>query len=343
MLGALWGTRHADHPEPTRSETRLLALAAAQVGLAIGRERFRQQALVAEVARRDAALKSALVDSVSHDLRTPLAGIRAAAGTLADPAYERSPDEVRATATLIEDETKRLDRMVGGLLDLSRIQAGEIKPDREALDVEDAVRTVLVRMATVVGPRRVEVDIERDLPPVAGDAAFVDQCLANLVENVARHTPETATASIRAHPYDDGGPAGVEIEVEDDGPGVDAEATRHLFERFYRGRASRSRDGRHGNRARDRARADRGDGRDRVGGTRLGRRPADQPPPAVDAAARGGSRRAVSDGPHLLYVEDEAGVREPTASSLREHGFRVTPAGTGRRRGSPPGRPIAPT
>ena len=240
VLGALWGRATPISRSRSRSETRLLALAAAQVGLAIGRERFRQQALVAEVARRDAALKSALVDSVSHDLRTPLAGIRAAAGTLADPAYERTPDEVRATATLIEDETKRLDRMVGGLLDLSRIQAGEIKPDREALDVEDAVRTVLVRMATVVGPRRVEVDIERDLPPVAGDAAFVDQCLANLVENVARHTPETATAWIRAHPFDDGGPVGVEIEVEDDGPGVDAEATRHLFERFYRGRAARS-------------------------------------------------------------------------------------------------------
>ena len=238
-VGALWGTRAADRPEPSRGETRLLALAAAQVGLAVGRERLRQQALAAEVARRDAALKSALVDSVSHDLRTPLAGIRAAAGTLADPARERTPEEVRATATLIEDETKRLDRMVGGLLDLSRIQAGEIKPDREALDVEDAVRSVLVRMAPVVGPRHVKVDIQRDLPPVAGDAAFVDQCLANLVENVARHTPETATAWIRAHPFDDGGPLEVEIEVEDDGPGVDAEAARHLFERFYRGRAAR--------------------------------------------------------------------------------------------------------
>ena len=237
-VGALWATRAPDRAEPSRAETRLLALAAAQVGLAVGRERLRQQGLVAEVARRDAALKSALVDSVSHDLRTPLAGIRAAAGTLADPAHERSPEEVRATATRIEDETKRLDRMVGGLLDLSRIQAGEIRPDREALDVEDAVRSVLVRMAPVVGPRHVEVEIDRNLPPVAGDAAFVDQCLANLVENVARHTPETATAWIRAHPVDDGGPLGVEIEVEDDGPGVDAEAARHLFERFYRARST---------------------------------------------------------------------------------------------------------
>ncbi len=239
VVGALWGTRHPDRPEPTRSETRLLALAAGQVGLSVGRERLRQQALAAEVARRDAALKSALVDSVSHDLRTPLAGIRAAAGTLADPAKERSPDEVRATASVIEEETKRLDRMVGGLLDLSRLQAGELRPDREALDVEDAVRSVLVRLAPVVGPRRVEVDIAGDLPPIAGDAAFVDQCLANLVENVARHTPETATAWIRAREVDDAGPPEVEIEVEDDGPGVDAEAARHLFERFYRVRSAR--------------------------------------------------------------------------------------------------------
>ena len=75
-------------------------------------------------------------------------------------------------------------------------------------------------MAPVVGPRHVEVDIERDLPPVAGDAAFVDQCLANLVENVARHTPETATPGSGPIALDDGGPLGVEIEVEDDGPGV---------------------------------------------------------------------------------------------------------------------------
>ncbi|HEY6569592.1 MAG TPA: ATP-binding protein [Candidatus Limnocylindrales bacterium] len=238
-VGALWAIRPSVRPEPSRAETRLLALAAAQVGLTVGRERLRQQALAAEVARRDAALKSALVDSVSHDLRTPLAGIRAAAGTLADPAHERSPEEVRATASRIEEETKRLDRMVGGLLDLSRLQAGAIRPDREALDVEDAVRTVLVRLAPVVGSRRVEVDIDADLPPVAGDAAFVDQCLANLVENVARHTPETATAWIRAHELAGHGPLKIEIEVEDDGPGVDAEAARHLFERFYRVRAAR--------------------------------------------------------------------------------------------------------
>ena len=153
---------------------------------------------------------------------------------------------------------------------------------------------MLVRLAPVVGPRHVEVDIAGDLPPIAGDAAFVDQCLANLVENVARHTPETATAWIRAHELDDDGPPGVEIEVEDDGPGVDAEAARHLFERFYRVRSGTTGGKRHGHRTDDRARPHRGDGRDGLGGAGLGRRAADLAPAARDAAARRGRRDAVS-------------------------------------------------
>lgn len=251
-VGTLWATRSAEHPDPSREETRLLALAADQLGMAIQRERLRDQAVAAEVARRDDALKTALLDSVSHDLRTPLAGIRAAAGTLADPAQERGPAEVRATAALIEVETQRLDRLVGGLLDLSRIQAGSIRPHLEALDVEGVVRAVLQRLRPLLGERRVEVDVPADLPPLAGDALFVDQCLANLVENVARHTPPTASLAIRARPLPtapaepaaDAGAVStprIEISVEDDGPGVDPEAARRLFDRFYRaGAAGRS-------------------------------------------------------------------------------------------------------
>ena len=197
-------------PSRRARETRLLALAAAQVGAgrrpgaaapAGPRRRGRPPRRGAEERARRLR-----VPRPAHAARRHSRRRRHARGSRATSA---SPEEVRATATLIEDETKRLDRMVGGLLDLSRIQAGEIKPDREALDVEDAVRTRARRgWRPVVGPRHVEVDIQRDLPPVAGDAAFVDQCLANLVENVARHTPETATAWIRAHPLDDGGPLG---------------------------------------------------------------------------------------------------------------------------------------
>jgi len=184
------------------------------------------------------------VDSVSHDLRTPLAGIRAAAGTLADPAQVRKPEEVRATAEIIEAETQRLDRLVGGLLDLSRIQAGSIRPNLEALDVEGVVRPVLERLAPLLGRREVTVDVPANLPPLAGDAVFVDQCLANLVENVARHTPPTAAVSIRARLADAGGsPPMIEIDVDDSGPGVDAEVARHLFDRFYRAGAAAGSDG----------------------------------------------------------------------------------------------------
>jgi len=232
-VGTLWATRPADRPDPSREETRLLALAADQLGLAIGRERLREQAVAAEVARRDDALKTALVDSVSHDLRTPLAGIRAAAGTLGDPGQVRTPDEVRQTASLIESETQRLDRLVSGLLDLSRIQAGSIRPSPEALDVEGVVRPVLERLRPLLGDRRVEVDVPPDLPPLAGDAVFVDQCLANLVENVARHTPPDTALAVRARLLPDGEPR-IELVVEDEGPGVDPDVARHLFDRFYR-------------------------------------------------------------------------------------------------------------
>ena len=284
-VGALWGTRAADRPEPSHGETRLLALAAAQVGLAVGRERLRQQALAAEVARRDAALKSALVDSVSHDLRTPLAGIRAAAGTLADPEHERTPEEVRATATLIEDETKRLDRMVGGLLDLSRIQAGEIKPDREALDVEDAVRSVLVRMAA--GRRAAARRGRHPARPAAGRRR-------RRVRGPVSRQPRRERRPAHARDGD---------RVD---PGLSARR-RRAARRGDRGRGRRAgrrrggraapvrallpgsrgaaRDERDGHRAGDRPRPDRGDGRDGVRGTRVGRRAADPHAAAGDAAA----------------------------------------------------------
>jgi two-component system sensor histidine kinase KdpD len=233
-FGSLWASRPAETGPPDRVETRLLALAADQVALAVQRDSLRSQAVEAEVARRDAALKSALVDSVSHDLRTPLAGIRAAAGSIADPDTDRTPEEVRATATAIEGEAIRLDRMVGALLDLSRIQAGAIRPRREALDVEDAAGAVIERLRPLLGDRVVAVVYGEDLPPVEADPTFLDQCLANLVENATRHTPPTSTVSLRAASEGDR----IVIEVEDDGPGVADEVAGRLFDRFYRGAAT---------------------------------------------------------------------------------------------------------
>ena len=188
-------------------------------------------------------------------------------------------------------------------------------------------RSVLVRMAPVVGPRHVEVDIQRDLPPVAGDAAFVDQCLANL----SRTSPGTRP---RRRPRGSG-------PIRSTTAGRSAwrsrsRTTGRASTRRPRGTCSSAstgsrgaaRDERDGHRARDRPRPDRGDGRDGVRGARVGRRAADPPAAAGDAAARPRIPARRDQRPHVLYVEDEAAVREPTASSLREHGFRVTTAAT---------------
>ena len=122
-------------PAPTGSldaeATRLLSLAADQLALGLRRDRLRGEATSAEIARRSDALKSALLDSVSHDLRTPLASIRATAGNLADPDLDWSTDEVRRAAETIDAEAQRLDRFVRAVLDLSRIESGALRPDLE--------------------------------------------------------------------------------------------------------------------------------------------------------------------------------------------------------------------
>jgi two-component system sensor histidine kinase KdpD len=230
VLGALWARRDRQDGPPTPEETRLLALAADQVALALRREALAREATLAEVARQSDLLKTALLDSVSHDLRTPLASIRAAAGFLMDPAVELPPEERRATAAAIDLEAQRLGRFVHDMLDLSRIEAGALRPDMEVLDVEDVVEPVVTRLRAVLDGRDLELDIPRDLPPILADAVFADEILANLLDNAARYAPPPAP--IRIAGRCDGG--AVELLVEDGGPGVPSELVPRLFERFYR-------------------------------------------------------------------------------------------------------------
>jgi two-component system sensor histidine kinase KdpD len=184
-----------------------------------------------EVARRSDALKSALLDSVSHDLRTPLASIRAAAGSLMDPAVHWSAEEERSTAASIDREAERLNRLVSNILDLSRIEAGGLVAQHSAFPLEDLVPDVLERLAPVLGTRPIEVRIPAGLPPVDVDEVFIDQVLTNLLENAARYAGPTATLRISAHQL---GPGRIGLTIEDSGPGVPADALTHLFEKFYR-------------------------------------------------------------------------------------------------------------
>lgn len=215
---------------PSPSTTRLLALAADQLALAVRRDDLRRAATEAEIARRSDALKTALLDAVSHDLRTPLASIRAAAGTLIDPDVPLSAESSRATALSIDLEAERLDRLVREVLDLSRIEAGVLRPELEALDLPDIVEPIVDRFRPLLGERPVTVALPDDLPPVRADAVLVDGLVSNLLENVARHAPPPAALEVRAWLGD----GSIELTVDDAGPGVPAPAMGRLFEKFHR-------------------------------------------------------------------------------------------------------------
>lgn len=229
-LGSVWALRPRQRGDPDRSQTRLMAAAADQLAGSIARDRLAARAREAEIARRSEAVKTALLDSVSHDLRTPLASIRAAAGSLMDPQVTWDPETGRQTAAAIDREAERLNRLVSNLLDMSRIEAGGLRPSLRPHVLADLVDLTVARLRPLVGPRSIEVRVPDDLPPVMVDDVFVDQVLTNLLENVGRYTPATSRVAISAA----GRGEHVLLTVADDGPGVPTDALPHLFSKFYR-------------------------------------------------------------------------------------------------------------
>jgi two-component system sensor histidine kinase KdpD len=226
-LGSLWAARIQGRAEPARAETRILSAAADQIGQAVVRDRLAREATSAEIARESEALKSALLDSVSHDLRTPLATIRAAAGSMLDPEVHWSPEEQREAFEAIDAEAERMGRLVRNLLDLSRIEGGALKPDLEARDLRELAEQSIGRVHAP--DKRISIHIPPDLPPVLVDEVYVGQILANLLENAVRYGGKTIDVSGRRGP--DG--QSVELVVADDGEGVPPASLPRLFEKFY--------------------------------------------------------------------------------------------------------------
>ena len=213
----------------------MLAASADQIGQALEQDRLRVEASTAELARRADAVKTALLESVSHDLRTPLASIRAAAGSLMDAEVNWPADERRAAAAAIDREAERLNRLVTNFLDLSRIEAGELHVEPETFPIEDLIQTSLRRLSGVIGQRKIDVIMDSGIPLVDVDAPFFDQILTNLIENALAYVPATASIRIRVS-HGTGEAAMVRLVVEDGGLGVtDADLPR-LFDKFHRAR-----------------------------------------------------------------------------------------------------------
>jgi two-component system, OmpR family, sensor histidine kinase KdpD len=231
VLGTLVGTRTRAEGDPSRVQSRVLALAADQIASSLRRDQLRQTATELEVARQTDALKTALIDSVSHDLRTPLASIRATAGGLADPEVPWPDDAGRSAARVIDSEAARLDRLVSGVLDLSRIASGAIHPDLEPHELWAVIEPSVERLRPSLRARPLTISIPDTLPPVLADAVLLDIVVTNLLDNVVAHTSDEAPVAISAEANQD---ATVTLTVEDGGEGVAPEQIGLLFERFRR-------------------------------------------------------------------------------------------------------------
>jgi two-component system sensor histidine kinase KdpD len=209
-------------------DLRVLNAFVAQLAATIDRRRVGAQAAQAVALAEANELRSALLQAVSHDLRTPLAGIKASASSLRQPDIEWSDDDRDEFLRTIEDETDRLTALVGNLLDMSRIQAGAVAPAPRAVGLEEVVPAAVAGLGA--RGHAVEVDVPETLPPVAADPALLERVVANLVENAVAHSP-TGTP-VRVEAGEVGGR--VLIRVVDRGRGIAQADRERIFQPFQR-------------------------------------------------------------------------------------------------------------
>lgn len=208
---------------------RVLPALASLLQVAVDRERLTREALEAETLRRSDAVKTAVLRAVSHDLRSPLMAILTSASTLASPdlALDES-DRIDLLATVL-GEAHRLDRLVGNLLDLSRLEAGAAAPETGMVAIDDLVVEALEDLG--VDASRVEVFLPDDPPVVRIDVHQVHRVLANLIDNALKYSPESERVSVRVAESS----SEVFVRVSDRGPGVPAEESERIFSAFQRG------------------------------------------------------------------------------------------------------------
>ncbi len=201
-----------------------------QAASLIERAHLRRDSLQVELLQRTDALRAALVSSVSHDLRTPLAGIKAAASSLLQGDVEWDEETRRSFAQTIEHEADRLNRLVGNLLDMSRIEGGALKPEKDWYPIADVIHETLGHLQSLLQGREVRVRIPDDLPPVEIDYLEIDQVVTNLVENAARYTPPGTPIEVDVTQKD----KQLVISVSDYGPGIPKAELERIFDKFYR-------------------------------------------------------------------------------------------------------------
>jgi two-component system sensor histidine kinase KdpD len=226
VVGHVFVDSDAD-PDPEVA-ARVVATIASLLAAAIDREQLAERARDAESLRRSDAVKTAVLRSVSHDLRSPITAIMAASDVLTGSG-ELTEHEREELLDSIRLQVRRLDRLVANLLDLSRLEAGAASPSPELWTIDG----LLARALEALGPdnERVDIELPDDSPAVNVDPAQLEHALVNLLENAIKFSPPTREVSVRIERA--GGD--VVIRVTDDGPGIPVVEQEHIFEPFTRG------------------------------------------------------------------------------------------------------------
>ncbi|MFG2307185.1 ATP-binding protein [Streptomyces sp. NPDC048566] len=208
------------------SDRRVLAAFAAQAAVVLDRQRLQHEADQAKELAEGNRIRTALLAAVSHDLRTPLAGIKASVSSLRSDDIAWSEEDRAELLAGIEDGADRLDHLVGNLLDMSRLQTGTVAPLIRAIDLDEVVPMALGG----VPEDGVDLEIPESLPMVAVDAGLLERAVANLVENAVKYSPPGERVLVAASAIADR----VEVRVVDKGPGVPDEAKDRIFAPFQR-------------------------------------------------------------------------------------------------------------
>jgi two-component system sensor histidine kinase KdpD len=208
----------------------LLDSLANQVALAIERARLVEQAHRAELMEITEKLQAALLNSISHDLRTPLVTITGALSSLSDEATFMNEEARRSLVQTAREEADRLNRLVGNLLDMTRLEAGALRLNLEPCDIQDVIGAALAECETVLGKRKVDADIASELPLIPMDFVLIQRVLVNVIDNALKYSPPDSAIEIQAAPSN----AFVEISIGDRGMGIPTADLARIFDKFYR-------------------------------------------------------------------------------------------------------------
>jgi len=217
-------------PLLTPDQRRLLDALIDQAALAIERVYLVEDVERAKRTIETDRLRSALLTSISHDLKTPLAAVLGAASTLRDLSTGLSDAEKADLLATVIDESERLNRFIANLLDMTRLESGAVVPNTALLDLGEVVGSALRRASKILAGHRIELELAASLPMLELDAVLFEQALFNLLDNAAKYSPDGSTVRIRSWRDQDA----VCLQVLDEGDGIPSGDLEHIFDKFYR-------------------------------------------------------------------------------------------------------------